>query len=188
MVRRGKSRTLSVPRMTLPPPEPQAWADFPVECLIYFVPMAAVHFFVWMLGFVVLAGVAIWQPDTLMVRAGRLGRFLALLLVVSALANGFWSCTVWGRFYVSTDYLWDFSPFWPITQAQLEQPFSTLRGRLLGVSMGQLQLVWLAFAGGAWALTAIVWWISYRLPWARYRAHLERVTFRDEAPGNAPLR
>lgn len=79
--------------------------------------------------------------------------FLALLLVVGALVNGLWSCLIWGRLYWSTDYVFDFSPFWPITQSVIDAQFGNLRGALFGVTIRELQAVWLLFALVAWGAT-----------------------------------
>lgn len=61
---------------------------------------------------------------------------------------------MWGRLYYSTDYVFDFSPVWPITQRIIDMPFGEQRGQLFGVTLVQLQLVWLTFALGTWGVTA----------------------------------
>jgi hypothetical protein len=90
--------------------------------------------------------------------------FLGLLLVVGSIANGLWSCLVWGRFYFSTDYVFDFSPFWPITQKVIDAPFGEMRGQLFGVSLFQLQLVWLLFATGTWTVSILLYRLICRRP------------------------
>jgi hypothetical protein len=57
---------------------------------------------------------------------------------------------IFGRLYWSTDYVSDFNPFWPITQAVLDARFGDQVGGLLGVSLHQLQAIWLLFAVAAW--------------------------------------
>ena len=63
------------------------------------------------------------------------------------------SCLIWDRLYDSTDYVFDFMPFWPITRGVVDSPWGDERGRLLGVSLFQLLLVWLLFAAGTWGAT-----------------------------------
>jgi hypothetical protein len=138
---------------------PHSWSELPAEILWYLVPMSLLHLALFALGCVVLALVATKQRGTFRRRAGRLGLFLGLLLIVGAIFNGVWSCSVWGRLYYSADYVFDFSPFWPITERVLNVTFGEARGRLLGVSLFQLQLVWLVFAVSTWTITIL----SYRL-------------------------
>src|SRR5215471_15531224 len=134
---------------------PHRWSEFPAECLWYFVPMGVLHLAAFVIGCLVIAGLAIRQRGTFVRRVGRFGLFVGLLLVVGSLASGFWSCLVWGRLYFSTDYVFDFSPFWPITQARIDAPFGNMRGQLLGTSLFQLQLVWFCFAAATWAVTIL---------------------------------
>jgi hypothetical protein len=134
---------------------PHQWSDFPAECLFYLVPMSIAHLAAFVVGVFVIAALALKQPGKFFIRVGRLGLFLVLLLVVGSLMNGLWSCLVWGRFYYSTDYVFDFSPVWPITQRLIDMPFGDQRGQLFGITLAQLQLVWLAFALGTWGVTAL---------------------------------
>jgi hypothetical protein len=144
---------------------PHSWSEFPAECLYYLVPMSVAHLAVFAIGVVVVAALAIKQPGTFRRRVGRLGLFLALLLIAGSLINGLWSCTVWGRLYYSTDYVFDFTPVWPITQQVIDMPFGDQRGQLFGVTLTQLQMIWLLFALGTWGVTAL----SYRAVHRRLR-------------------
>jgi hypothetical protein len=83
----------------------------------------------------------------------RLALFWILLFFVAVIFNGVWSCSVWGRLYDSTDYVCDFSPFWPITQGVIDAPWGNDHGHLLGIKLWQLNLVWLVFAAGTWMTT-----------------------------------
>jgi hypothetical protein len=143
---------------------PQPWSAFPGECLLYFALMCVLHFAIFSAGCLVLATVAIKQPGTFAGRAGRFGFFMALLLLVGAIFNGLWSCMIWGELYFSTDYTFDFSPFWPITQKLIDGPFGGMRGQLLGVSLFQLQLLWLLFAVGTWGVTILLFRLIRRRP------------------------
>lgn len=78
---------------------------------------------------------------------------MALFLLVAAFFNGLWSCSVWGWLYYSIDYVSDYSPFWPISQSVIDDHFGDRHGELFGVSLFQLQLVWLLFAIGTWSAT-----------------------------------
>ena len=144
---------------------PYSWTAFPGECLIYLSIMVMVHLALFVVGCLALCGVALWNRGTFVNRARRLGLFLGLLLAVGSISNGFWSCLIWRRLYYSTDYTFDFSPFWPITQGVIDAPFGEMRGQLFGVSLFQLQLIWLLFALGTWAASiALYRFISRRSP------------------------
>jgi hypothetical protein len=64
------------------------------------------------------------------------------------------------------DYVFDFRPFWPITQRVIDAPWGEEHGRLLGISLFQLQAVWLLFAGGTWTVTIFLYRIVRRRLWA----------------------
>jgi len=148
---------------TLFQPAPIPWTQFPMELFWYVCPiMGTLHLAVFILGCIVLLFFPRKQPGTLKRRIGRFGLFLFLLLLVGAFFNGLWSCLVWDRLYDSTDYLFDFSPFWPITQSTIDRPFGAERGRLMGVSLFQLQLIWLLFAIGVWTVAIFLYRIICR--------------------------
>lgn len=133
------------------------WSEFPFEFAIYFVLMGMLHLVLFAGGCLLFTMLAIRERGNFRRRAGRLGLFLGLFLLAGSVANGLWSCLVWGRLYYSTDYVFDFSPFWPITQRTIDAPFGTERGRLLGVSLFHVQLVWLLFAAGTWAAAILLY-------------------------------
>jgi len=136
---------------------PMPWNHFPRECLIYFVFAGILHLGAFVIGCLVLVILPRRQAGTLPRRIGKLALFTGLLLVVGSLFNGLWSCLVWGRLYHSTDYVFDFSPLWPITQEVIDMPFGDQRGQLLGVTLIQLQGVWLLFAFATWGVTAFLY-------------------------------
>ena len=140
------------------------WSEFPFEFAIYFVFMGMLHLVLIAVGCLIFALLAIRQRGRFLRRVVRLGLFLGLLLLVGSVANGLWSCLVWGRLYYSTDYVWDFSAFWPITQWIIDRPFGTERGQLLGVSLLQVQLVWLLFAAGTWTATILLYRLICKRP------------------------
>jgi hypothetical protein len=144
-----------------------SWSDFPTECLLYFGLMGLLHLVIFAVGCVILGGLAMRQRGTFLRRAGRFGLFMGLLLIVGSIFNGVWSCVIWGRLYFSTDYTFDFSPFWPITQKTIDARFGDMQGELFGVSLFQLQLVWLLFAAGTWAVAILL----YRFVRRRSRAN-----------------
>jgi hypothetical protein len=100
--------------------QPHSWSAFPGECLLYLGLMGPVHLAILIAGCVMLAAMALKQRGSFFRRARRFGLFVTLLLVVGSIFNGLWSCLVWGRLYFSTDYVVDFSPFWPITQKVID--------------------------------------------------------------------
>jgi hypothetical protein len=123
---------------------------------MYFLPMGVLHLMAFVVGCIVFAALAFRQRGSLPRRVGRLGLFLGLLLIIGSLANGLWSCSVWGRLYRSSETVFDFSPFWPITRSGIDSPFDEdMTGQLFGVSIFQLQLFWLLFAAGTWTATII---------------------------------
>ena len=143
---------------------PYSWSEFPAECMYYFMLMGLLHLALFVVGCLALAALATRHRGTFLRRASRLGLFLGLLLVIGSAANGLWSCLVWGRLYFSTDYVFDFSAFWPITQKTIDAPFGDMRGQLLGVSLFQLQVVWLLFAAATWAATTLLYRLICRRP------------------------
>ena len=130
-----------------------SWSDFPVECIWYFTVMGVFHIAIFAVEVLVLAALAIKQRRDFIKRVGRFGLFMGLLLIVGSVLNGVWSCAIWGRLYYSTDYVFDFSPFWPITQTRIDARFGDKQGHLIGVSIFQLQHIWLLFALATWAAT-----------------------------------
>ena len=126
------------------------------ECGWYFVPMSILHFAAFVIGCIVLIFFC-EKPGTYLPRVGWFGTFLALLLIVGSLFNGLWSCFVWGRLYYSADYVFDFSLFFPINQNYIDITFGNERGKLLGVSMLQLQCVWGLYSAGVWSLTVMLY-------------------------------
>lgn len=127
-----------------------------MECLWYLAPMSVVHLAAFIFGCIVLSLLPRKVSGTLLRRIGHLGLFIALFLVVGSIFNGFWSCWVWGRLYDSTDYVFDFMPFWPITQRVIDAPWGDDHGHLRGISLFQLQLIWLSFAVSTWAVTILL--------------------------------
>jgi len=112
-------------------PRPIPWNEFPAECLWYLVPMSVVHLVVFIVVCSLLAILSWRQANKMFRRIGRFGLFMILLLLVGALFNGFWSCTVYGRFYRSSDYVFGFIPFWPLTDIWVES--RDAQGHLLEV-------------------------------------------------------
>jgi hypothetical protein len=158
-------------------PTPIPWSEFPAECCWYLMPMSVVHLAMFIIGCSVLVVLPWSQPGTLLRRIGRFGLFIGLLLVIGSLFSGLWSCLVWDRLYDSTDYVFDFVPFWPITQSMIDKQWGDERGQLLGVSLFQLQLVWLFFAVCTWGATIFL----YRM----VRRHLPANTL--QATAAAPI-
>lgn len=77
--------------------------------------------------------------------------------MVGALCNGVWSCSVWGWLSYSADYVLDFTPFWPIKQRVIDLPFGDQRGQLFGVTLTQLNIVWLLFVLGTYGVAALLY-------------------------------
>jgi hypothetical protein len=145
-------------------PHAYSWSEFSFECLMHFLGMGLVYLTIFLIVCLILAVVAIRRRSPFLRPVARLGLFFGLLLVVGSIFNGFWSCLIWGRLYFSTDYLFDFSPLWPITQSVIDASFGDMRGQLFGISLFQLQLVWLLFAVGTWAISIFFYWLICKRP------------------------
>jgi hypothetical protein len=79
--------------------------------------------------------------------------FQGYLLIAAMIANGIWSCAVWGRLYWSVDYTSDFSAFIPMFKSQIEYSWGPdMNGGLNGVTLSQLNSVWFVFAAAVWIL------------------------------------
>src|SRR5947208_14690753 len=143
--------------------QPIPWSELPTECFWYLFLMASVHIVVCAVDSAISAFMPSKHPGGKLRRIARLGFFNLLLLIVATMFNGLWSCLIWGRLYDSTDYTFDFVPFWPITQAVIDSPWGNDHGHLLGVSLFQLQLVWFLFAAGTWAVTIFLYGLLRRL-------------------------
>lgn len=105
----------------------------------------------------------------------RFFAFLVLLLGVGAIAQNFWTTAIWGHFYYSTDYVYGYMPFLPMTQWTIDLEFAGQRGALNGISLTTLNLIWLSVTIPVWALTI----------WA-YRRVFGVTTSRTETPHFSP--
>jgi hypothetical protein len=133
------------------------WTEFPAECLWYFVPMAVFHAVVFLVGCLILI-VVTRNRSIILKRIQKLALFILLLLIVGSLFNGVWSCSVYNRFYHSTDYIFDFIPFWPISWITVDTPWGDGHGELYGTTtLFQLKLLWLLFAIGTWGTTILLY-------------------------------
>jgi hypothetical protein len=132
------------------------WTDFPQACLLYFELMGVAFVVPFGLGCVTLKAVTKQKRIILPRRIGHFGIFLLLFLVFGALANGFWSCLIYGRLYHSTRLLFDFMPFWPITWIQEGTPWGDGQGELYA-PIGKLWLVWALFAAVTWGATILLY-------------------------------
>jgi hypothetical protein len=144
------------------PLNPIPWGTFPGECLWYLVPMSVFHLGVFIFGAILLAIFSTKQPGLILKRIGRFGLFLILFLLVSSISNGLWTCLVYNQLYHSTDYIFDFIPFWPVTWITVDTPWGDGHGKLF-VPLYQLRLVWFAFAAGTWATTIALYRVLRRL-------------------------
>jgi hypothetical protein len=135
---------------------PMPWSDFPTKCFIYLLFGGIAHVLFFFFGFFCIVVVSAPSQRLCLHLSQNLRRFTLfslLFLPVAAIFNGVWSCTIWGQFYDSTDYVIDFLPFWPIARGIIDAPFVNERGQLLGISLFELQLIWFVFAVGTWAVT-----------------------------------
>jgi hypothetical protein len=96
-------------------------------------------------------------------RVIKLTLFVSLLLVVGNITSGLWGELIYGHMYYSSDYCGiDFLPFFPITQHLLDAEFGNDPHGLLGVTLTQLNLMWLLFTLGTWGITIFLYRLIYR--------------------------
>jgi hypothetical protein len=127
------------------------------ECAWYWAFMSVVHIVLFALGVGVLALALRFRRGQFRSWFVRWALFSVCLFITAGLASGLWSCLVFGRLYWSTDYIFDFTPFWPVTQRTLDHSFGGQVGGLLGISLLQLQALWLLFATITWGAAALLY-------------------------------
>jgi hypothetical protein len=138
------------------------WDQFPWGCFWYLLVMGCLHIPFFVVGSFVLALLPRKLPNTLTRRIVRFGLFVGLLLVVGSLFCGLWTCLVFNRLYFEPDPVVGFVPFWPITQGVIDETFGNEHGKLLGVTLTQLQMVWFLFALGTWGVTVLFYLLADR--------------------------
>jgi hypothetical protein len=124
--------------------------SYPIECAWYWGPMSVVHAALFVVGVLCITALALWSRGHFRRRCRRWAIFNVCFFLTAGLVNGLWSCLVFGHLYWTTDYVFDFTPFWPVTQSLLDARFGDQVGGLLGISLFQLQALWLLFAISAW--------------------------------------
>jgi hypothetical protein len=125
-------------------------------CYLYFVGI--VYLGVLAVGCLVCLFPRPRSPSAFLRRVAKLGLFMAILLLVGDFFGFIWGGTIWGRFYESTDYCGtDFLPFLPVTQGIIDAPFGDQWHGLMGVSLFQLNLIWLLFALCTWGATLFLY-------------------------------
>lgn len=137
-----------------------SWYDYPAECLWYLFLGGLVHLLFFALGCICLIFVHLYARSGYRALVWRWGQFNLVFLIVASAMAGVWSCLIFGHFYTSTDYISDFSPFIPITQGVIDARFGNQIGHLYGITLQQLQLLWMGFAAITWALAL---WIYFRI-------------------------
>jgi len=138
------------------------WNQFPVELFFYVLVMGYLYIPLFVIGSFVLALLPQKKPKILIRRIVRFGLFVGLLLIVGSLFDGLWTCLVFNRLYYEPDYMVGFVPFWPITQGVINETFGDEHGKLLGVTLTQLQMIWLLFALATWGLTVLFYLLADR--------------------------
>ncbi len=120
------------------------------ECAWYWAFMEVVHTLLFALGVGVLALASRYRRGQFRSWFVHWALFSLCSFIMAGLMSGLWSCLVFGRLYWSTDYVFDFTPFWPVTQRTLDHSFGGQVGGLLGISLFPLQALWLLFATITW--------------------------------------
>lgn len=135
------------------PPDPKSWFEFPAECLWYLLPGVVFHAIGFIVSLIVI--MALGRFISRLPSLSVLTVFHLYLLIFAMIANGVWSCTIWGNLYWSVDYTSDFSVYMPVRRWQVEYSWGPeMSGGLNGITLAQLNLVWAVFALLAWILAA----------------------------------
>ena len=80
--------------------------------------------------------------------------FNALLWLCGMGVNLLWDTFVFETFYTSTDYIFDFIPFLPITQGYIDRPWGDQTGHIFhGLNIFHIQALWFLFAFATWMAT-----------------------------------
>ncbi len=103
---------------------------------------------------VVIVGTALLATPILFVSRRKYWTFLrsflvfnALLLVSGTVTNLLWDRFIFRNVYLSMDYVFDFTPFLPISQQWLDTPWGNQKGGIyLGMNILHLHAIWFAFA------------------------------------------
>jgi hypothetical protein len=138
---------------------PEAFSEFLSLWLFYVLSwglVSTIFFLVPVAAILSIFSIAKRQASRLVERLRRLAGFLAILLLVSGVANALWCCLIFGNLYVAHDIDSpedDFQPFFPIDGSWLTMQ----HGHTLTVSLFQLQMMWLLFAASAWAISFILY-------------------------------
>jgi hypothetical protein len=145
--------------------------DFPLECLYYLIPMSIVHLVVFAIGCIALAFISERLHASYRQLCIRWALFSVVFLITASIANGVWSYLIFGRLYFSTDYVFDFSPFWPITQRVIDARFGDQVGQLYGITLAQLQIIWFVFALLTWFVAGVIYSILRRFRFGHLITH-----------------
>ena len=127
------------------------WNSFIPESLFYLIPGLITHaaFFVLSLILIQPFTRSRFYPN----KISTILIFNLVFLFVSMTSNGFWSCSVWGYLYFSTDYISDFSPFYPIRQSVIDMTFGEQVGSLNKITLVELNWIWSLYAISTWSLS-----------------------------------
>lgn len=131
--------------------QPYPWSNFFSESFIYLFLGGIVHaaaFIVFFLPMICFRFRGI-KISTILI-------FQVTLFIVAMFMNGIWSCLVWGKYYWSTDYVSDFSPFYPIFQSIIDAPFGDQVGALNSISLLTLNSIWVLFACATWVSVFLI--------------------------------
>lgn len=139
------------------------YGDEYICSLCYLFITSAIYLPCMLVGYI---GAIFFCPEARLIGVLKITVFFLVLLLVGGFFSIAWGDTMWGRFYYSVDYCGcDFQPFWPMTQSKLNEPWGDDPHGLVGISLTQLNLIWLLFATATWSLTfGIYGYLTQRLP------------------------
>lgn len=127
------------------------WSSFIGESVFYLFPGLLTHaiFLVISMALIIPFDSSRFYPS----KISTILIFNTAFMLFAMMSNGVWSCLVWGSSYYSTDYISDFSPFYPIRQGVIDSRFGDEIGSLNNISLASLNSTWFFYALLTWVMS-----------------------------------
>ena len=124
----------------------------------YFLLAGMVHAALAAAGLVLALPLVFFRHHAYVVFARGFVVFNVLLLICGCAANLLWDRFVFGTVYVSMDYVFDFTPFWPLSQRHIDMKWGDVSGEIYhGMGMAHVRALWAAFSFAAWMGTIFLY-------------------------------
>src|SRR3954471_5735273 len=122
------------------------WSEAPASAAYYAACSCVDHLLFCGLGLLLLLCLSRVSKRPFQFLVRRWFLFNVALFVSGAFTGVLWDVLVYGRLYLTADYLSDFSPFVPVSAATVFAHFDGYSGELLGIPFSTVTLFWCAFA------------------------------------------